>query len=582
MMSLLGLLVRQLLALSVGVLVVLVFSLLISVGTDELMPTLPFVLRLGLVCFLTLVLLFEVPRIQAHLRHRSRLLADVGRAVGKGWEQRWMKPFAVVVTLLLSVVALLVRWVWTGGQAGVLLSLPMTALLVHSTVWLGLASLRRLHLWWASRGIEAARAAPPAFPVLAGIEVLVAGLLAFARLPHAAVVLAPVVVGLVALQSMLEGDDRYLEVLVELGPDDTIDELDYLAGVGRFSRATPAASRWESAEASQTWVMRVPTMLFPLALGLLLDDQENVADVELNKVIATGSQPTVSGACPTAAVSTRDPLSGGQVALRDTGAEELLRPTWLNRPPRVALLGIIDTGVTSGHEDLSGVIRGRAGPDNNGHGTAMAGVAAAIGNNGVGMASLNDRGAFMMVRDYPALARAGGGNIDDIADALFQAVDDGADVVLMAFGAKGKAPRIVQRAVEHALARGVVLVAAAGNNGPVGHANDQWPANLPGVLAVAALDGNRLAGFSSRVGHGGIGAPGKGICAPLPGLGYRQLDGTSPAAAFVAGAVARRRAQCGEAAAETLRAVATTAAPATAARPAALRVDRLLARCSSW
>ncbi len=579
MLALIGLMVRQGIAAAVGISVALGLALLFTAATEDLLLSLPIAIRWGLFSFAVLVLGFEVPSIRQHLRHRAHLVSEAGGATGRGLEQRWLGCLPMTLTAMVTVVALVVRWMWTGGQAGVLLAIPLYAGLLHAAGWLVFASARSVRLWWATRSISTARQTPSAFPLLAAAEVTTVALLMFVRLPHVTVLKVLLIAWLTHLQASLEPQNQFTEVLLELGPDDSLDEVPYLSDFGTVSAATPAATRRESAEAAQTVVVRAPTVNALLLMLVVVGDNENFVHMELNENIQAERLPS-GGACPRGSGLTRDPLSGGQVVLRDSGAASVLLRALL-WPPVPMRLAVIDTGVDGTHEDLRDVMEGRFGPDPHGHGTAMAGIAAAVGNNGVGMASLNDRGRFVAVRDYPAL-QATGGNVDDIADAIYQAVDDRADVILMSFGARGKAPKLVQDAIHYALRNDVFVVTAAGNHGPEGRASDQWPANVPGVLVVTALDQGAYASFSNRAGPGSVGAPGKGICAPVAGGGYRETDGTSAAAAFVAGALARRKAQCRESAGDTLKALQQATWQATAYDPPQLRVDKLLERCARF
>ncbi|MBU6352059.1 MAG: S8 family serine peptidase [Chloroflexi bacterium] len=159
-------------------------------------------------------------------------------------------------------------------------------------------------------------------------------------------------------------------------------------------------------------------------------------------------------------------------------------------PVRVA---VIDSGVDFNHPDLSGrllagvnyVISGTVPNDDFGHGTHVAGILAAQANNGLGVAG----GASNVVIDpLKMLGSSGSGSIPNLIRALCDATDRGADVINLSL----EIPLVIdvalaqeiQDAIDYANARGVVVVAAAGNSngGPV-----YYPARLNHVLAVAAL-----------------------------------------------------------------------------------------------
>ena len=193
------------------------------------------------------------------------------------------------------------------------------------------------------------------------------------------------------------------------------------------------------------------------------------------------------------------------------------------------------------------------------HGTAVAGIAAAQTHNGTGIASLNGAVAPFRIIDHDILD--GTPTIDDIAEALVVAADNGADVALLAMNAPGRAPAPISAAAAYAQRNGVVLVTAAGNRG--GSAADSWPANLPGVVVATAWDNHSRAPFSAWGGGlRAVSAPGVNICAPTAEGGYAQVTGTSMSAAFVAGAVAVYAAHCPSTTAEQrIDAVLRTARP---------------------
>lgn len=176
--------------------------------------------------------------------------------------------------------------------------------------------------------------------------------------------------------------------------------------------------------------------------------------------------------------------------------------------------------------------------DDNGHGTHVAGTVGAVGNNGTGVAGVSWKVRLMALKFLDA---SGSGYTSDAIRALNYAVANGAKVVNASFGGGGYDPAMAA-AIARARAKGVIVVAAAGNSGTNNDASPEYPANYPGanVVSVAATDRtDRLASFSN---YGrstvDIAAPGVGIYSTLPGGRYGSYSGTSMAAPHVAGALA--------------------------------------------
>lgn len=239
-----------------------------------------------------------------------------------------------------------------------------------------------------------------------------------------------------------------------------------------------------------------------------------------------------------------DPLASAQSDLANMGASGVLTLLATSQPRAAVTVAVIDSGIDSSHPDLRGVMRARrVNDDYSGHGTAVAGLIAAVANNGVGMASFNANGAYVRVSSYPALASSDP-SADDVAQAIRDAADSGAAVINMSFGGPGQAPAAVQSAVAHAAARGIILVAAAGNDAQ--DASNEWPANLPGVLVVGATNDDGWTAFSNttRGVRLAVAAPGESVCTLTTGGGYREESGTSMAAPLVSGLLASMRAFC--------------------------------------
>jgi thermitase len=209
------------------------------------------------------------------------------------------------------------------------------------------------------------------------------------------------------------------------------------------------------------------------------------------------------------------------------------------------VIAILDTGIDQDHEDLAAKIVANQNftssttvDDLNGHGTHVAGIAAAITNNGKGVAGVACNASLMNIK---VMEDTGSGFESSIAAGIIWAADNGAKVINMSLG--GLYGFTVWSAVDYAWNRGVVLVAAAGNNG---NARPVFPAFCTNCIAVAAMDQNDTkASFSSYGTWVDVAAPGVSIYSTLPNhpnafiaLNYGSLSGTSMATPFVSGLAA--------------------------------------------
>jgi thermitase len=213
------------------------------------------------------------------------------------------------------------------------------------------------------------------------------------------------------------------------------------------------------------------------------------------------------------------------------------------KPRKKARIAILDTGVDAQHEDLSGhyvSVQEKSDNDPRGHGTHCAGIAAAVSNNGIGIASFAPTKDLIEVTSVKVLGPTGGGTQASIIRGMIYAADHGADVISLSLG--GRSTRQKQKAyldaVQYANKAGAIVVAAAGNNGA--DARDIAPANVPGVITVSATGPlNEKAIFSNHVGNieMGIAAPGQSIYSTIPGNQYASFNGTSMACPHVSGLV---------------------------------------------
>lgn len=213
--------------------------------------------------------------------------------------------------------------------------------------------------------------------------------------------------------------------------------------------------------------------------------------------------------------------------------------------PAGATVGMIDTGVNTGHEALAGVEIEHfavAGPERRPsakvHGTAIAVLIAGRAESRTpGLLP----GARLIAADAFHADAAGqdAADVFDIARALDRLAAREARVVNLSFA--GPANLVLERVVQAVLGRDVVLVAAAGNAGP--NADPLFPAAYEGVVAVTAVD-RRLRAWRQAAagGHIDFAAPGVRLWTAASVRGGRFRSGTSYAAPFVAAALAAARA----------------------------------------
>jgi len=170
--------------------------------------------------------------------------------------------------------------------------------------------------------------------------------------------------------------------------------------------------------------------------------------------------------------------------------------------------------------------------DGFGHGTHVAGIAAAAGNNGLGIAGISWGARVMSVK---VLDDAGNGWYSDVALGIIYAADNGARIINLSVGGSPESATLCA-AAEYAHRKGCLLVAAAGNTG----GQVEYPAACENVLAVAATDPmDERASFSNIGPEVDVAAPGVSIYSTwAPWGGYASMSGTSMAAPHVSGVAA--------------------------------------------
>ena len=206
-------------------------------------------------------------------------------------------------------------------------------------------------------------------------------------------------------------------------------------------------------------------------------------------------------------------------------------------------VAIIDTGIDYSHSDLDAnykggydFVNGDSYPlDDNGHGTHCAGIVAAE-DNGEGVVGVAP-GAFLY--GVKVLNSGGSGYVSDVIAGIEWSVENGMQVISMSLGSDfGSTP--LKDACDNAYSSGVLLVAAAGNDGnsPGKGDNVDYPARYSSVIAVVATDRNdNRARWSSTGPAVELAAPGVSIYSTYPG-GYATKSGTSMACPHVTGTAA--------------------------------------------
>jgi thermitase len=212
-------------------------------------------------------------------------------------------------------------------------------------------------------------------------------------------------------------------------------------------------------------------------------------------------------------------------------------------------IAVIDSGVTP-HSDLSLDIAGwrdfvtpsNTSPvDPNGHGTSVAGLAAAIGNDGKGITGLDWNAKILPIR---VMNDAGIGDTQTIAEGIEYAADQGADVINMSLGGPSDGrDNFLKKACDYAFGCGSILVAAVGNIEGNIHADTiVYPAAYENVLSVGSVDNNGdRSSFSVK--NPDVMAPGRGIYSVDKSGGHTSDSGTSFAAPLVSGLMGLLRAQ---------------------------------------
>ena len=261
-------------------------------------------------------------------------------------------------------------------------------------------------------------------------------------------------------------------------------------------------------------------------------------------------------------LSPNDARFGEQWSLRNTGqnggrfgSDIDASSAWTRTTGSMStVIAVIDSGIDFTHPDLANnqwinpapgasgdlhgwdfVAQSAEIKDEQGHGTAVAGIIAAEGNNSLGVTGVMWRASLMSLR---ILDNTGTGDIAAAVEAIDYAVAHGAQVINLSWGTSGESVAL-KDAIDRANRRNVVVVCSAGNGGRDLNVSPYYPASfaLPNLISVGATDNvDQLASWSNwGAPNVSVAAPGTNILTTQMGGGYWNVTGTSAAAPLVTG-----------------------------------------------
>jgi len=220
------------------------------------------------------------------------------------------------------------------------------------------------------------------------------------------------------------------------------------------------------------------------------------------------------------------------------------------------IIGIVDSGIQLTHPDLAAniwtndlgygfnaIAETHAPEDTNGHGTHIAGIIGAVGNNSAGVVGVVWHAQLMALR---FLGTDGTGAVSDAIQCIDYARENGAKIICCAWGVLTFSQSLKEALVD-CQSEGILVVCAAGNANDDNDLTPVYPANylLDNIISVGATNRNDGKGSISNYGNETvhIGAPGEDIYTTWIGSTYQSRDGSSCAAGYVTGTAALLLAQ---------------------------------------
>jgi len=260
-----------------------------------------------------------------------------------------------------------------------------------------------------------------------------------------------------------------------------------------------------------------------------------------------------------------------------------IAPLWARTHGASATIAVLDGGVDQTIPDIADKLiapeidlsEAKDGPSD--HGTAVAALAAGAVDNDSGSAGIAWESRLLSIK---VLDRAGVGKLSAVAAGVVRATDLGAQVINLSLS--GQFTTALSTAVQYAIDHGVIVVAAAGNDGtdspkvdlPSGTVDGGYPARYPGVVSVGAITRDHaVASFSDFGSWVDVFAPGVDLPAPVVGGELEAFSGTSAAAPLVSGIAALVASSAPGTTSSAMKALLHDSGVAIDGRPDAVRVD---------